>query len=116
MASVKPGAVAPERQCVRSPTQLVGAAPERDCRSVVVEALKLGESVLTKRKFRNITLCLALGLGSLMGVPMRAEEIEELLHQMNQPKIAHTLPDENDNGDPPSRPKGEFDQREGSSI
>jgi hypothetical protein len=65
----------------------------------------IGEFVLNKGKFRNITLCLALGLGSLMGVSIRAEELEELLHQMNQPKIAHTLPDENDNGDPPPRPK-----------
>jgi hypothetical protein len=76
----------------------------------------IGESVLTKGKFRNITLCLALGLGSLMGVPMRAEELEELLHQMNQPKIAHTLPDENDNSDPPSHPEREFDQQKGASI
>ena len=65
----------------------------------------VGESVLFKGKLRNITLCLALGLGSLMGVPMRADELEELLHQMNQPKIAHTLPEENDNGDPPPHPK-----------
>ena len=72
--------------------------------------------MLTKGKFRSITLCLALGLGSLIGVPMRAEELEELLHQMNQPKIANTLPDENDNGDPPSRTKREFDQRKGASI
>jgi len=30
---------------------------------------------------------------------MRPDEIEELLLQMNQPKIAHILPDQNDNGD-----------------
>jgi len=76
----------------------------------------IGESVLTKGKFRNITLCLALGLGSLIGVPVRAEELEDLLSQMNQPKVARALPDENDNGDPPSRPKWEFDKPKGSSL
>jgi hypothetical protein len=49
-----------------------------------------------------------------MGVPMRAEDLEELLRQMNQPKIAHTLPEEKDNGDPPSHRKKQFDQRKGT--
>ena len=30
---------------------------------------------------------------------MRPEEIEELMHAMNQPKIAHTLPDDSESGD-----------------
>jgi hypothetical protein len=30
---------------------------------------------------------------------MRPDEIAELMHQMNQPKAAHTLPDENDKSD-----------------
>jgi len=39
-----------------------------------------------------------------MGVPMRPEEIEALMADMNQPKIAHVLPDENFNGaDPPEQ-------------
>jgi hypothetical protein len=53
------------------------------------------------KRLRAILLCLALGMGSLMGAPMRAEEIEELMAAMNQPKIAHTLRDETDQGDPP---------------
>jgi hypothetical protein len=40
---------------------------------------------------------MALGLGSLIGVPMRPEEIQELMQTMNLPKIAHTLPQENEN-------------------
>jgi hypothetical protein len=38
-----------------------------------------------------------LGIGSLIGVPTRPEEIQELMQTMNQPKIAHTLPQENEN-------------------
>jgi hypothetical protein len=47
-------------------------------------------------RLRTLTLCFALGLGSLVGCPVRAEEIEELMAQTNQPKIAHVLPVEDD--------------------
>ena len=40
-----------------------------------------------------------LEYAALMGSPMRPEEIEELMRQMNQPKLAHVLRDENDSGD-----------------
>ncbi|HEY1493460.1 MAG TPA: hypothetical protein VGF49_02915 [Candidatus Solibacter sp.] len=30
---------------------------------------------------------------------MRPEEIEELMYSMTRPKIAHTLPDDSENGD-----------------
>jgi hypothetical protein len=46
---------------------------------------------------RTVLLCIALGIGSLIGVPTRPEEIQELMQTMNQPKIAHTLPQENEN-------------------
>lgn len=56
------------------------------------------------RKLRSVMFCLVLGFGSIMGVPMRPEEIEALMADMNKPKIAHVLPDENFNGDdPPGR-------------
>jgi hypothetical protein len=51
-----------------------------------------------KNKLCEILLCLTLGLASLAGAPMRPEEMEELMHHLNQPKVSHTLPDENDNG------------------
>jgi len=35
-----------------------------------------------------------------MGVPMRPEEIAELMSNMNQPKIAVTLPEDDDREDP----------------
>ena len=33
---------------------------------------------------------------------MRQDEIEELMHAMNQPKVAHTLQDERQRDDPPT--------------
>ena len=43
--------------------------------------------------------CAALQIGVLTGVPMRPEQIRELMHQMNQPAIAHVLPSEEEPGD-----------------
>jgi len=63
-----------------------------------------------KKRLRAILLCAALELGVLSGVPMRPEEIRALMNQMNQPKLAHVLPsdDESGNDDPPddSVPRG----------
>jgi hypothetical protein len=42
----------------------------------------------------------AIGIGLLAGAPMPPGEIEELLHRMNQPKIAHTLREEDRDEDP----------------
>jgi hypothetical protein len=47
-------------------------------------------------------LCVALEFGVLSGVPMRPEQIRELMNQLNQPKLAHVLPGEEDSGDPPT--------------
>ena len=52
------------------------------------------------KRLRTVFVCLALELGVLTGVPMRPEQIRELLNQLNQPKLAHTLPGEEDSGDP----------------
>ena len=46
--------------------------------------------------------CLTLEMGVLFGVPMPPEKIKELMHQMNQPKLAHVLKEEEDSGAPPS--------------
>ncbi len=35
----------------------------------------------------------------MFGAPLRPDEIEELMRAVNQPKVAHTLPDETDRGD-----------------
>ncbi len=52
-----------------------------------------------KRTLRKLVLLGALGLGSLVGVPMRPEEIEELMRQMSVPKVARTVQDENEKPD-----------------
>jgi DNA-binding HxlR family transcriptional regulator len=42
-----------------------------------------------------------LEYAAMIGSPMRPEEIQELMRQMNQPTLAHTLREENDSGDDP---------------
>jgi hypothetical protein len=44
-----------------------------------------------KSRLRTLLLCCPLVLGSLMGVNMRPEEIEERMSLANRPKIAHVL-------------------------
>ena len=48
----------------------------------------------------RLLLCVFLQFGALAGLPMRPEEIRDLLRAMNQPKIVRELPDENDAGGP----------------
>ena len=52
-----------------------------------------------KRKLRSVLLCIPLLLGAFGGMPMRPEEIEELMHSMNQQKIEYVIPLESNNGD-----------------
>jgi hypothetical protein len=51
-------------------------------------------------RLRNVLFCIVLALASSAGVPMRADEVEELMQAMNQPKVAHTLQDERRDDDP----------------
>jgi hypothetical protein len=52
-----------------------------------------------RKRFRTIFLCAVLELGALAGVPMRPEEIRELLQTMNQPKVAHVLRETDDDSE-----------------
>jgi hypothetical protein len=52
-------------------------------------------------RLRVLFLCATLELGVLIGVPMRPDQIQELMHQMNQPTVAHTLPADEEGGDDP---------------
>ena len=54
---------------------------------------------LFKGRFCKLVFCSMLAVASFGGAPMRPEEIEELMYAMNQPKIAHTLPDDSESGD-----------------
>jgi hypothetical protein len=55
--------------------------------------------VSIKRRLRTLLLCLPLLLGAFSGMPMRPEEIEELMHNMNQQKVVVTIDEESENGD-----------------
>lgn len=52
-----------------------------------------------KERLRTLVCCVTLEFGALMGIPMRPEQLRDLMQTMNQPKIAQTTPDETDNGD-----------------
>ena len=54
-----------------------------------------------RKRLRTIVVCAALELGVLSGMPMRPEEIRALMDQLNQPKLAHVLPSEEQRGDDP---------------
>jgi hypothetical protein len=43
--------------------------------------------------------CGMLAFASLSGLPLRAEEVEELMQSMNRPKLAHTIPENAETGD-----------------
>ena len=45
-----------------------------------------------KRRMRMLVLCLPLLMGAGFGMPMRPEEIEELMHSANQQTITYTIP------------------------
>jgi hypothetical protein len=52
-----------------------------------------------RHRLRVLLVCVALQVGVFSGVPMLPDEIRELMNQMNQPKLAHVLPaDEDDDG------------------
>jgi hypothetical protein len=51
-------------------------------------------------KFRALLLGMTLLMGAFGGVPMRPDEIEEIMRSMNQPRVEYTIPDESDKGEP----------------
>lgn len=56
-------------------------------------------------RLRTILVCSMLEFAALVGMPMRAEQIQELMRTMNRPTIAHVVPAEDEHGDgepPPS--------------
>ena len=63
-----------------------------------------------KKRLRTLFMCAALELGVVSGVPMRPEEIRALMNQMNQPKLAHVLPTDEQSGDDPSTGDRERDE------
>ncbi len=52
-----------------------------------------------RRRMRMLMLCLPLLLGAGIGMPMRPEEIEELMHSANQQTITYTIPGDRETPD-----------------
>lgn len=50
-------------------------------------------------RLRTALVCAMLEAGVVIGVPMRPQEIEELLHTMNQPRVAQLLREEHEKDD-----------------
>lgn len=61
-----------------------------------------------KKSLRTILTCMVLQVGVLSGVPMRPEQVRELMFQLGTPKVAHTSPDERHSSKDPSA-EGEGD-------
>jgi hypothetical protein len=51
------------------------------------------------RRLRTVACCAVLEVGTLLGIPMRPEQIQDLMRAMNVPKIAETNPEESHSGD-----------------
>ena len=58
-----------------------------------------------KHRLRTLLCCVGLEVGALMGVPMRPEDIQNLIRSLNKPKVAHTNPDKSVEGDQPEAGK-----------
>jgi len=54
--------------------------------------------VRLKHRMRTLLCCTILEFGALFGIPMRPEQIRDLLHSLNQPKMARTDPDRTTDG------------------
>jgi len=53
-----------------------------------------------RRRLRTILVCAVLEWSALIGMPMRPEEIVELMQTMNTPRVVRTIPDEDEGADP----------------
>ena len=47
-----------------------------------------------KNRLRTIACCVVLQAATLIGVPMRPDQVQELMRSLNQPKLARTTPEE----------------------
>jgi hypothetical protein len=51
------------------------------------------------RWFRDFLICIILAASCLHGARVRPDEIKALMEALNEPKVAHVLPDEDYGGD-----------------
>jgi hypothetical protein len=54
-----------------------------------------------KHRLRTVLCCVVLEFAALSGMPMRPDEIRDLMHQLNVPKLAQTEPERDSDGDGP---------------
>ena len=52
-----------------------------------------------KRKLRMLLLYLPLLAGSMSGVPMRPEDMDQIMESLNQERIEYVIPDDSENDD-----------------
>ena len=52
-----------------------------------------------REKFRKFAMVVAFGIALISGAPMRPEQVDELLFQISQPKLAHILRNEAESDD-----------------
>ena len=55
-----------------------------------------------RQRLRTIFVCMMLEAGALMGTPMRPDEIERLMHAMNQPLVTRPEVEESEKGSDPN--------------
>jgi hypothetical protein len=70
-------------------------------------SLRREDLMSIKHRLRTLLVCLPLLMGAFSGMPMRPEEIEELMHNMNQQKIVVTVDDEKGDDTRPKLPNVE---------
>jgi len=56
--------------------------------------------VSLKRRLLTLACCSMLEIGALFGMPMPPEQIQEFMQALNEPKLAHTFPSEDESGEP----------------
>jgi len=54
-----------------------------------------------KHRLRTLFCCAVLEIGALFGIPMRPEQIRELMQAMNGPKLAETDAEKTADGEKP---------------
>ena len=52
-----------------------------------------------KQRLRTLACCAILQMAATIGVPMRPEQVQDLMRTLNEPKVARTNPDDQDRGD-----------------
>ena len=57
------------------------------------------EAAVSRQRLRTLACCAMLQMGTLLGIPMRPEQIQDLMRTLNEPKLASTNPDDTDNGE-----------------